>query len=49
MEIVFTNISHTISLNKEDSIPRLAWGKYFEEHGKVLLPFSVQAGTSFLC
>ena len=46
--VTFTNITHTISLNKEDSIPRLAWGKYFEENGKVLLPFSVQALQSFV-
>lgn len=46
--VTFTNISHTISLNKEDSVPRLAWGKYFEENGKVLLPFSVQAHHSFV-
>jgi len=29
-------------------VPRLAWGKYFEENGKILLPFSVQAHHSFV-
>ncbi len=46
--ISFTNLSHTISFNKDDSVPRLAWGKYFEENGKVLMPFSVQAHHSFV-
>jgi chloramphenicol O-acetyltransferase type A len=46
--VSFTNLSHTISFNKDDSIPRLAWGKYFEENQKVLLPFSVQAHHSFV-
>lgn len=44
----FTNLSHTISFNKDDSIPRLAWGKYFEDGGRMLMPFSVQAHHSFV-
>lgn len=44
----FTNLSHTISFNKDDSIPRLAWGKYFKEGNKILLPFLVQAHHSFV-
>lgn len=46
--VSFTHISHTISLNKEDSVPRLAWGKYFPQDGRLLLPFSVQAHHSFV-
>lgn len=46
--VSFTNMSHTISLNKDDAVPRLAWGKYFEENGKIMLPFSVQAHHSFV-
>ncbi|KUG05491.1 chloramphenicol acetyltransferase [hydrocarbon metagenome] len=44
----FTHLSHTISFNKDDSIPRLAWGKHFKESDKLLLPFSVQAHHSFV-
>lgn len=40
--ISFTHLSHTISLNKNDSAPRISWGKYFGEKDRVLLPFSVQ-------
>jgi chloramphenicol O-acetyltransferase type A len=46
--VSFTHLSHTISFNKDDSIPRLAWGKYFNEGDKILLPFSVQAHHSFV-
>lgn len=46
--VSFTNLSHTISFNKDDSVPRLAWGKYFKDNGRVLLPFSVQAHHSFV-
>lgn len=46
--VSFTNLSHTISFNKEDSVPRLAWGKYFEDNGRVLMPFSVQANHAFV-
>ena len=40
--ISFTGISHTITLNRDDSVPRISWGKYFKENDKILLPFSVQ-------
>jgi chloramphenicol O-acetyltransferase type A len=40
--ISFTHISHTIRLDKNDSVPRLSWGKYFQEGKKTLLPFSIQ-------
>ncbi len=46
--VSFTNLSHTISFNKNDSVPRLAWGKYFMDSEKILLPFSVQAHHSFV-
>ena len=46
--ISFTNISHTISFNKDDSVPRLAWGKYFSDGDKIMMPFSVQAHHSFV-
>lgn len=46
--VSFTHLSHTISFNKDDSIPRLAWGKYFREGSQFLLPFSVQAHHSFV-
>lgn len=46
--VSFTSISHTISLNRDDSVPRISWGKYFMENEKVLLPFSVQANHVFV-
>jgi chloramphenicol O-acetyltransferase type A len=41
--ISFTNITHPIQMNPIDSIPRISWGKYFEDSGKIKLPLSVQA------
>jgi chloramphenicol O-acetyltransferase type A len=40
--ISFTSISHPIHLHPVDSIPRISWGKFFEEAGKIKLPLSVQ-------
>ncbi|MCD7962181.1 MAG: chloramphenicol acetyltransferase [Rikenellaceae bacterium] len=40
--ISFTHLSHTISLNRDDAVPRISWGKYYKRGDKVLLPFSVQ-------
>lgn len=41
--ISFTNVTHPIQMNPVDSIPRISWGKYFEENGKIKLPLSVQS------
>ncbi|WP_340147269.1 CatA-like O-acetyltransferase [Ruminiclostridium josui] len=46
--VSFTHISHTFSLNKNDSVPRISWGKYFIENDKVLLPFSVQVNHALV-
>jgi len=46
--ISFTHISHTISLNNIDSVPRISWRKYYKQGEKILLPFSVQAHHSFV-
>ncbi|MGH4120144.1 CatA-like O-acetyltransferase [Clostridium sp.] len=40
--VSFTSIMHPIQMNPVDTIPRIAWGKYFEENGKIKLPLSVQ-------
>jgi chloramphenicol O-acetyltransferase type A len=46
--ISFTHVSHTISLDKNDSVPRISWGKYYKEGDKTLLPFSVQANHALI-
>lgn len=46
--VSFTHLSHTISFNKSDAVPRISWGKYYERDGKTLLPFNVQAHHSFV-
>lgn len=46
--ISFTHISHTISLNRNDSVPRISWGKYFEDKEKIMLPFSVQVNHALI-
>lgn len=46
--ISFTHISHTITMNRNDAVPRISWGKYFEQDGKMLLPFSVQVHHAFV-
>jgi chloramphenicol O-acetyltransferase type A len=41
--VSFTSVSHPIIMNPVDSIPRISWGRYFEENGKVKIPMSIQA------
>jgi len=46
--ISFTHLSHTITINRNDSVPRISWGKYFEQDGKILMPLSVQVHHAFV-
>lgn len=40
--VSFTSFSHARNWKTEDSIPKMAFGKYINETGRVLLPFSVE-------
>lgn len=40
--IAFTNMMHPIHLSPIDSIPRIAWGKIFEDRSSMRMPLSVQ-------
>lgn len=46
--ISFTQIMHPVSINRDDSIPRISWGKYYTQDDKVLLPFSIQANHALM-
>lgn len=46
--ISFTSISNEIIMNKEDSIPRISFGKYFSEGDSILLPYSIQVNHMLL-
>lgn len=46
--ITFTHVSHTESGQKDKAQPMFDWGKYYERHGKLILPFSVQVHHSFV-
>ena len=42
--VSFTSVTHPIHMHPTDSIPRIAWGKYFSQNDeKVSLPISIQA------
>ncbi len=46
--VSFTHISHTMKLDRIDSVPRLSWGKYFEDGTRTMLPYSVQVNHAFV-
>lgn len=41
--VSFTSVQHPIHMDKLDSVPRIAWGKFFEENGRIKMPLGVQA------
>jgi chloramphenicol O-acetyltransferase type A len=40
--VSFTSFMHPIHMSPADSVPRLAWGKFFEQAGCLKMPLSVQ-------
>lgn len=40
--VSFTSFMHPINMHPADSIPRFAWGKYFEDGDKIKMSLSVQ-------
>lgn len=38
----FTSFSHARNWGREDSVPRIAFGKFTQEHGRTLMPISVE-------
>jgi len=41
--VSFTSLMHPLDLDPVDSVPRLAWGKFFEDGECLKMPLSVQA------
>ncbi len=39
----FTGILHAMNYEAVDSVPRIAWAKYFEENGRIKMPLALQA------
>lgn len=46
--IPFTGIDHTLSLKKEDAIPRVSWGKFYTVEEKTFLPYNIQVNHIFV-
>ena len=46
--VSYTHISHTESGKKDNATPLFDWGKFYEQDGKIYLPFSVQVHHSFV-
>ena len=41
--VSFTGFQHAMRGGNADSVPRIVWGKFFEQDGKKLMPLSVSA------
>jgi chloramphenicol O-acetyltransferase type A len=46
--VSFTSFMHPLDLHPADSVPRFAWGKYFQEGRSVKMPLSVQGHHAFM-
>jgi chloramphenicol O-acetyltransferase type A len=40
--VAFTSVSHPIHMHPVDSIPRITWGKFYQDGDRLLMPLSVQ-------
>jgi len=41
--VSFTGIQHAMHYHPSDSVPRISWGKFFEQNDKILMPLAIQA------
>jgi len=46
--ITFTGIDHTINLKREDAVPRISRGKYYQKNNLILLPYNIQVNHMFV-
>jgi chloramphenicol O-acetyltransferase type A len=46
--VSFTSIVHPIHMHPVDSVPRIGWGKFFEENGTMKMPLAVQGHHSLV-
>lgn len=46
--VSFTSISNEMDLDKNDSVPRITWGKYRQVNDRLLLPYSIQVNHRLL-
>ncbi len=40
--VSFTGVQHAMHYHPSDSVPRISWGKFFEQNGKTFMPLGVQ-------
>ncbi len=41
--VSFTNLMHPVNMHPVDSVPRIAWGKFFKEGDRLKMPVALQA------
>lgn len=41
--VSFTSMMHPMHYSPVDAVPRITWGKYFEQNGRTMMPLGVQA------
>ena len=46
--ISFTGVMHAAPIQAPDSVPRIAWGKYRDVSGRIMLPLNVQVHHALL-
>lgn len=46
--IPFTGVDHTLSLQKQDAIPRISWGKIHHNGSNLVLPYNIQVNHAFV-
>lgn len=46
--VSFTSMFHPIHMHPADSVPRIAWGKFFPQEGRTLMPVAVQVNHALM-
>lgn len=46
--ISFTGLDHAKNFDKDDAVPRIAWGKYYLKEGRTVIPYNIQISHVFV-
>jgi len=44
----YSSVTHAYNIDKKDSVPKLAWGKFENVNGKLMMPFSIEVNHALV-
>lgn len=46
--LTFTQLNHVTEQDRDDAVPRITWGKYFEDKNRILMPIAIHVNHALI-